>query len=138
MKIEKPATLRNAEGKPFSSWKPAEKFAFIWARDGFDGGEPETEFAFDPVRKWRFDFCWPEFKIAVEIDGFGYGHQAKNRISDNNEKRNAAIEAGWLVLVFDSALLNSAEKVADAVELACRVLMNAAADLEPANRRRPK
>ena len=119
-------TIRDDDGRPWSKWKPTERFAYLWARDGFKGGEPETEFQFDPVRKWRWDYCWPEFKVAVEVDGFGYGHGAANRIADNNEKRNAAIEQGWLILVFDSKLLGSMQGVADAVEQVQRVLMTSA------------
>jgi hypothetical protein len=29
--------------------------------------EPELEMGFHASRKWRFDYAWPEFKIAVEI-----------------------------------------------------------------------
>ena len=30
---------------------------------------PVPEFRFHPERKWRFDFAWPEHKIAVEQEG---------------------------------------------------------------------
>ena len=29
----------------------------------------EREFRFASPRRWRFDFCWPERKVAVEIEG---------------------------------------------------------------------
>ena len=31
--------------------------------------EPELEYRFHPFRKWRFDFAWPEQKVAVEMEG---------------------------------------------------------------------
>ena len=30
---------------------------------------PESEFRFHVQRKWRFDYCWPDLKVAVEIEG---------------------------------------------------------------------
>ena len=30
---------------------------------------PAAEFLFDPVRKWRVDFAWPESLVALEIEG---------------------------------------------------------------------
>jgi len=109
---------------PFSKLKPSEKFARKWAEHGLEGGDPETEFQFSKDRKWRFDFAWTGLFVAVEIDGFGYGHQAVDRLSDNNEKQNAAIELGWVVLRFDSKLLGSHGKAEEAVLQVCRVLMD--------------
>ena len=31
------------------------------------GGTPE--YRFHPTRKWRFDYAWPENKIALEVEG---------------------------------------------------------------------
>ena len=31
--------------------------------------EPVREYIFHPKRKWRFDFYFPERKLAVEIEG---------------------------------------------------------------------
>jgi len=35
--------------------------------------EPEQEYRFAPERKWAFDFCWPPQRIALEIEGGGFG-----------------------------------------------------------------
>ena len=32
-----------------------------------EGYEFKQEFKFHPDRKWRFDFAWPEQKIAIEV-----------------------------------------------------------------------
>lgn len=34
----------------------------------------ENELLFHPTRKWRFDFAWEEFKVAVEAEGGTYTH----------------------------------------------------------------
>lgn len=61
------------------------------------------EFKFHPVRKWRFDFAIPEYKIAIEIDGgvwtYGRHNRSTGYIADM-EKFNAAASLGWVVLKF--------------------------------------
>ncbi len=94
------------------------KFISIWKRRSLMGGpdwvaelpEPERERKFHPVRKWRFDFAWPAYRVALEIDGgiFSKGKERLNHASGpgiqaDHEKRNAAAELGWRVLVFTSA-----------------------------------
>lgn len=59
------------------------------------------EFRFHPMRKWRFDFAFPEQKVAVEIDGGTWSNGRHNRGSGaktDAEKYNAAQLQGWLVL----------------------------------------
>lgn len=61
------------------------------------------EFKFHPVRKWRFDFAIPEYKIAIEIDGGVWTYGRHNRSSGyvaDMEKFNAAASLGWVVLKF--------------------------------------
>lgn len=61
---------------------------------------PETEFVFAPPRKWRFDFAWPEQKIAVEQEGGlwiqGRHNRAASMIKDM-DKYNTAARLGWKV-----------------------------------------
>jgi very-short-patch-repair endonuclease len=66
--------------------------------------KPEREYRFHPERKWRFDFAWPDLKVAVEVEGLTYGaggrHQRVGGYQGDLEKYNAAAMAGWLVLRF--------------------------------------
>ncbi|MCV7192008.1 type IV toxin-antitoxin system AbiEi family antitoxin domain-containing protein [Mycolicibacterium brumae] len=48
-------------------------------------------------REWRVDFAWPEFKLAIEYDGFDY-HKSPTDLARDREKDNALREAGWTVL----------------------------------------
>lgn len=66
-------------------------------------GQPVREYRFDAVRHWRFDFAWPDIKLAVEVEGGtwnagrhtrGLGYEA------DLEKYNAAALSGWRVLRF--------------------------------------
>lgn len=43
-------------------------FENLWHRHG-NGPEPLKQFRFAPPRLYRFDFSWPESRVAVEIDG---------------------------------------------------------------------
>jgi hypothetical protein len=72
----------------------------------------EHAFALDMNRRWRFDFAWPEVKLAVELHGLvvvraasgaqivrGCHGTVPGMIRDM-DKRNAAILLGWNVLTF--------------------------------------
>jgi len=71
--------------------------------------EPEREYRFDPVRKWRFDFCWPAARLSVECEGGVWmkngRHTTGKGYSDDAEKYNAASLAGFLVLRFTADML---------------------------------
>ena len=71
---------------------------------------PETEALFHPTRKWRWDFCWPVHKVALECDG-GIWIQGKHGrgsgIVKDHEKRNAGAVLGWRLLVVTPSSLNT-------------------------------
>jgi len=56
------------------------------------------EYRFHPIRKWRFDFCWPAQMIACEIEGGIWSNGAHVRgahfLSDC-EKYNEACLMGF-------------------------------------------
>ena len=91
------------------------KFIELWSRRGLLGGpawvaelpEPEREVRFHPVRKWRFDFAWPAYRVAVEIDGGTWtgqkSHASGPGIAADIEKSNAAVDLGWRILKFTGA-----------------------------------
>lgn len=62
---------------------------------------PETEYVFAPPRKWRFDYCWPKQKVALEIEGGVWTRGRHTRGSGflkDMEKYNTAARMGYLVL----------------------------------------
>lgn len=74
--------------------------------------EPIAEHRFHPSRRWRFDWAWPERKIAVEIDGGIWIQGRHNRASGylaDLEKLNAAAEMGWRVLRFATGKIDTAQ-----------------------------
>ena len=62
---------------------------------------PIDEFRFDVKRQWRFDYAWPESKLALEVDG---GIWIKGRHTrgagwlKDTEKLNSAATQGWRCL----------------------------------------
>ena len=77
----------------------------------------ELEFAFHPTRKWRFDFAWPERKVAVEVEGVVFGkrgqgrHQTAIGLSADCEKYNEALLLGWRVLRVTQVHIESGEAI---------------------------
>ena len=75
---------------------------------------PAREFKFHPRRRWRFDFAWPIYKVAVEVDGGIYSrgrHVRGSGFERDAEKRNAAVMAGWRVLHFTRKHIRSGQAV---------------------------
>jgi very-short-patch-repair endonuclease len=61
----------------------------------------EREYRFHPVRKWRFDFAWPDKLIALEVDGgvFSGGRHVRGEgFVKDCEKQNVAMGLGWRIL----------------------------------------
>jgi len=62
---------------------------------------PELEYRFHPTRKFRFDFAWPEHRLALEVEGGIFTRQAHGSIKGmlrDIEKYNLAQMNGWHVL----------------------------------------
>lgn len=81
-----------------SQWE--EEFARLWPKTY---ATPVREYPFHPTRKWRFDFAWPDVKVAVEIEGGIYKigrHQRPEGFRKDCEKYNEATRLGWSVLRF--------------------------------------
>jgi hypothetical protein len=72
---------------------------------------PVREFQFCAERAWRFDFCWPAFKLAVEIDGKIHGgrHTRPEGFGRDHEKINAAVTLGWRVLRFTRDMIKNGD-----------------------------
>lgn len=66
--------------------------------------EPEREFYFAKPRRFRFDFCWPAEKIALEVQGGlflpngGGRHNRGAALLNEHTKLNLAAALGWRVL----------------------------------------
>ncbi len=62
---------------------------------------PECELKFNPSRKWRFDYAYPDLKIAIEQEGGAYSggrHTRGTGFIKDMEKYNSAAIMGWRIL----------------------------------------
>ena len=77
--------------------------------------EPQTEVRFAPPRRWRFDYCWPLEKLALEVDGGGWingRHSRGSGIEKDAEKLNTAVAMGYRVLRATPAMVNDGRALA--------------------------
>lgn len=70
--------------------------------------EPVREYRFHGFRRWRFDFAWPELKLAAEVEGgtwTGGRHTRGSGFEKDCEKYNSATALGWKVYRFTSGMI---------------------------------
>jgi hypothetical protein len=63
--------------------------------------QPVAEYRFHPTRKWRFDYAWPEVRLALEVQGgiwTGGRHVRGGALLKEWEKINTAATLGWRVM----------------------------------------
>lgn len=80
----------------------------------------EYRFAKSVGRQWRFDFAFPKFMLAIELEGLvvrrvggelvcGGRHASITGMREDMRKYNTAALMGWTVLRFELAMVKSAE-----------------------------
>ena len=75
-------------------------FAALCKQSGLP--KPESEVRFHPTRKWRWDYCWPTHKLALEQQGgvwSGGKHGRGSGIVKDMEKYSNAAALGWRVIL---------------------------------------
>lgn len=80
----------------------------------------EREYRFHPDRRWRFDFCWPEQMVAVEVEGGVWNNGRHTRGSGfvaDLSKYNEAALLGYTVLRVTPQMVRNGE-VLDLLERA--------------------
>lgn len=114
-------------------WSLEERFYRAWKKEFPDLPRPEGQY---PLRNpksgkdWLFDFAWPDWKIAVEIQGGAFirgGHNRGMGQQRDFEKHNHATLEGWRVLFFNTAMIGQVDdnKIYDCVEMAAMLLTDA-------------
>lgn len=76
--------------------------------------EPQREHKFHPVRRWRFDFAWPEVGIAVEVEGGVWNrgrHVNPAGFTNDCTKYNTAASMGWYVFRFPTSMVKDGTAV---------------------------
>ena len=83
------------------------QFLWLWRNLG-DGSEPEREWRFHPVRRWRFDFAFPDARVAIECEGGTWSrsrHVRGKGYAQDCLKYSAAAAMGWAVLRFTGTMM---------------------------------
>ena len=79
-----------------------------------------VEHRFDAVRRWRFDFAWPDLLLAVECEGgtwTGGRHTTPQGFEADCEKYAEALLAGWRVLRVTKSMIEDGRALAWAERL---------------------
>ncbi len=74
-------------------------FYALLKRDGLP--LPTPEYRFHASRRWRFDYAWPDQRVALEVDGGVWTRGRHTRGAGwlkDTEKLNAACVAGFRML----------------------------------------
>jgi len=79
----------------------------------------ELMFAKGAGRIWRFDFAWPDYLVAIEIEGGTSGpgksrHTTGSGFAHDCEKYNFAALHGWMVLRFTTSQVRKGRAIAEA------------------------
>lgn len=79
---------------------------------------PEREYLGLRPRLFRFDFAWPDAKLAVECQGGTWsskrmGHSSGSGIQRDMAKANEAQLQGWLILAYSDHGINDGSMVKD-------------------------
>lgn len=72
-------------------------------------------------RKWRFDFAWPDKKLAVEVEGgtsFGRSRHSKgDGFEKDAAKYNRAARDGWVVLRYSTRMVTDGSAIDEVLEV---------------------
>ncbi len=71
---------------------------------------PVTEYRFHESRRWRFDYAYPDAKVAMEVEGgvwVGGRHVRGGGYINDCEKYNEAQILGWKVLRFSHSQIKT-------------------------------
>lgn len=89
------------------------KWCFVHKLELWHSGNERGEYKFDKERKFRFDFCIPELKLAIEYEGLMSAKSRHTTISGytmDTEKYNLAASQGWIVYRYTAANYKQLER----------------------------
>jgi len=92
------------------------QFAFDLETLGQDLPQPVPQFRFDPTRRYKADFAWPEHMLLVEVEGGVYTngrHVRPAGYRKDCEKYNRAQMLGYKVLRYTADMLDDPDAVLD-------------------------
>ena len=109
-----PVTVDGGEQRRSGGVGSSLELSFFWQLRAAKIVGYVMEHKFHPTRRWRFDFCWPEEKIAVEIEGgtwSGGRHTTGSGFKRDCEKYNHAAMMGFYVYRFTGDMVKNNEAI---------------------------
>ena len=104
---------RKTGGKGKKNSKESISFGFMVEQFAkYHGLTVEKEYRFDKVRRFRFDYCFPELKLGLEFEGIIAGksrHTSITGYSQDCDKYNLATSLGYRVLRYTALNYNNIE-----------------------------
>jgi very-short-patch-repair endonuclease len=91
-----------------------ETLALFIRAEGLPKPEREYMFAKSIGRRWRFDFAYPERKVAIECEGGTWSrgrHTRGSGFAKDCEKYNQAVAMDWKVLRFTKSMIESGKAI---------------------------
>jgi very-short-patch-repair endonuclease len=80
------------------------RFLEYWNEHCPECPQPVRQYRFHETRNFAFDFAWPEYKVAVEIEGGLFSRFSRHRSSvgyhNDCDKYNEATRLGWKLIRF--------------------------------------
>lgn len=93
--------------------QPVTEYRFALAHIG-EGPAIRERLKASGLKDWRFDFAWPEYKFAVEVEGItpaGGRHQTIKGFKGDIEKYHAAMDLGWNVYRTTGHMINNGHAI---------------------------
>lgn len=77
---------------------------------------PIQEFRWHHTRRWRFDFAWPELRLALEVEGGIWMEKGRRTTGSGFDadcgKYDQALIAGWRVLRATGGMVKNGQALA--------------------------
>jgi very-short-patch-repair endonuclease len=84
-----------------------QRFADLWV-DRYPSIDLHSEYRFSPPRRYRWDFCHLESRVAIEINGQIWqkgGHSSGKGLLRDYEKLCLAAAKGWRVFLLADSMI---------------------------------
>jgi very-short-patch-repair endonuclease len=84
-------------------------FITYWKQRAYGTIRPKREYPFARPRRFRFDFAFPQIKLAVEVVGGSWMNGRHNRgdgMRQDYEKHLLATRLGWRVVYLTTQMVN--------------------------------
>lgn len=94
--------------------EPIREYRFGAVAAGGTGKDLRHRLSVSGMKDWRFDFCWPDIRFAVEVEGGGWvngGHNRGKGFAKDLEKYHAAMKLGYTVYRCDGNLIKSGKAI---------------------------